>query len=130
MTPADDPRLDPNQLAILPSGMEGVADALLVPDDYEAALQIGAMLGMGYAPLLASMADLNDYTNADKQIHHTTGGDGHEVPLHVYTPSGGPTSKTCYYKTHGGGMAFLAADSPHFETEARFLSQKHHMTGC
>ena len=54
-----------------------------------------------------------------------TGVDGNKIPLSIYQG----TSKTCYYHTHGGGMAFLSSRAKPFTTVLNHLSGKHGMGG-
>jgi len=52
------------------------------------------------------------------------GVDGNKIPLTIYQG----TSKTCYYHTHGGAMAFMSSREQPYPKQLNHLAGKHGMT--
>lgn len=104
MSPATDPRID--KTGKLAEVFGGVAAGYPNPADYETAKAYGKGFAEAMDGFFGSLLDANAprYKPPMKSIE-IDGVDGNKIPLDIYQG----TSKTCYYYTHGGGMAFMSS---------------------
>lgn len=125
MTPATDPRCDKaNADMFFKFGLGNLAPPNACPADFEGAKAWGDAVNTGYAGLFAAMVkDVPQYDVERKEIE-IDGVDGNKIPMTIYQGS----SKTCYYHTHGGGMAILSSRVEPSPTMMKAITGKHGMT--
>lgn len=126
MTPSTDPRLDKTYAATwLAVGLGNLAPPLTCPADYEGAKEtMAAVMTGGFDLLFGALLAKAPKYDVNRRDIEIDGVDGNKIPLSIYQG----TSKTCYYNTHGGGMAVLSSRHEPFLSSYNQLNGKHGIT--
>ena len=126
MSMEEDPRLDRRSAQkFLDLGMGGIAPPNPVFKSYEEAQEWGKAANEGYGTLLGALLDKNrPRYNPPQRTVEIDGVDKNKIGLDIYQGN----SKTCYYYTHGGGMAILSGRSVLAKSTMRTMAARHGMT--
>lgn len=105
-------------------GMGGVAPPIGASPDWEEAKAQMVPVAAGLGGLLTAVAAGRPTFKDTRRDITIKGVDGNDIPLQIYQG----TSKTCYYQTHGGGMAFLSSRDSYYAGINNKMSGQHGMT--
>ncbi|UDY36705.1 alpha/beta hydrolase fold domain-containing protein [Dermatobacter hominis] len=114
----DDPRVDPRLVAAVEPF--GLADplppsALDASAPLEVIRSVLGKLEAGSAPMIATATHgLAPVEGVERSVEVVTGGDGHEITLHVHRPADADRPAPGVLHLHGGGGVMMAAVDPNY----------------
>merc|ERR1719183_1448676 len=106
--------------------MGEIAPAVPIPEGggFEESVEFMKGVAGGFGQMFQALAAGVPRYEEDRKDIEIDGVDGNKIPLSIYQG----TSKTCYYQTHGGGMAFLSSREEPFTSTFNTMAGKHGMT--